>query len=98
MLLSQDVDLGRELKDRAGAPALDELGDGRGVGDVALDELGAVLQGGREVLAAAGRKVVEDDDLLAPFDQGVDQVGSDEARSACDQRWHGGPIYSLALP
>ena len=52
--------------------------------DVALDELCA--RG--DVLALAGRERVDHDDLVALDDQRVDDVGSDEAGAAGDDRSH----------
>src|SRR5690606_30885576 len=62
----------------------DRPGDGVGVGDVALDDLDA----GREVVQPAGGEVVEHHDVVAPGQEGVDEVRADEAGAAGDERPH----------
>ena len=42
-------------------------------------------EGAVEVLAAAGREVVEHRHLVAPLEQGVDEVRADESGAAGDQ-------------
>ena len=56
-----------------------------------------MLQRRREILATAGREVVKDHHVVAPRQQGVDEVGADEARASCDQGQHGGAIYRCGL-
>ena len=43
----------------------------------------------REVLAPAGREVVDDPHLVAAREQRVDEVGADEAGAAGDESAHG---------
>jgi len=45
-----------------------------------------------DVVMAAGGEVVEDHDLVPARQQGVGEVGSDEARSTGDQHAHGGSL------
>ena len=54
------------------------------VADVPLDERG----GGVQVLALAGREVVDRDDLVAALDEPVDEVRPDEPGSTGDDRPH----------
>src|SRR4051812_26042573 len=65
--------------------SLDRPARGLGVADVADDQLGVAV----DVLAPAGREVVEHAHLRAAPDQGVDEVGPDEAGAAGHQ--HGPP-------
>ena len=58
------------------------------VADVELDQLGAGRQRPVEVLAAAGREVVDDRHLVAAREQRVDQIRADEAGAAGDQSLH----------
>jgi len=90
--------LAGQVEDRVGRAALDRPGDGALVGDVRLDELRAGLERSAEVLASSRRQVVEDLDLVAPLQEGVDQVLADEARPTGDQRPHGHAIYPPLLP
>ena len=48
----------------------------RAVADVALDERRAAVERRGQVLALAGGEVVEDDDLVAAVQQGVDEIAS----------------------
>ena len=48
-----------------------------------------------EVLALAGGEVVDDGHLVAAGDEGVDDVGADEAGSACHEGTHGEGMYAL---
>ena len=66
----------------------------RGVADVALDERRAAVERRVEVLALARGEVVEDDDLVAAVEQGVDEVGADEAGAAGDECTHGRRCYA----
>ena len=52
-------------------------------------QLGALLERGLEVRQPAGREVVDDVDLVAVRDEGVDEVGADEAGAAGDEGLHG---------
>ena len=45
-----------------------------------------------EVLALAGRQVVEHDDVVAAFHQCIDEVRADEARSPGNQSPHAGRV------
>ena len=45
-----------------------------------------------DVVVAAGREVIEDHDLVAPCQQGVDEVGPHEASSPGDEHAHGGSL------
>ena len=76
-----DVGLGGEMQDDVRPQLGSERLDG-GIADVELVELGA----GGEVLARAGREVVDDVHLVPAREQRVDDVRADEARSACDER------------
>ena len=58
------------------------------VGDVALDQDGARLEGPGEVLALPAGEVVDHEDLVAAGDQRVHHVRADEPGAACDQRSH----------
>jgi hypothetical protein len=55
------------------------------VADVLLEEARA----GVDVLALAGREVVDDRHLVAAREQGVDEVRPDESRTPCHRRPHG---------
>jgi hypothetical protein len=67
----------------------EDLGDRTGVGDARLAQDGASRQRPVEVLAPAGREVVEDGHLVAAGHQRIDQIGSDEPCSTRDQHPHG---------
>ena len=54
------------------------------VADVALDERGRRV----DELALAEGEVVDDDDVVAPRDEGVDEVRADEPGTACDRYAH----------
>jgi hypothetical protein len=74
-----DVGLRSEMEDDVGPRCVDP------VADVALDE-------GRlraQELALPSGEVVDHDDVVAPRDERVHQVGADEARSTGDDRTHG---------
>src|SRR5207248_8841058 len=75
-LVEDDLDAARRRVHALVAPelALDEL-------DVALDV--------REVVAAAGREVVEDADVVAALEQAADEIRADEPGAAGDQHLHG---------
>ena len=79
------VDLGGQVEDDLGRRAPDQVAHRLGVADVELDELGAGADRAVEVLAPAGREVVENGHLVAPLEQGVDEVRADEAGAARDQ-------------
>ncbi len=80
-----DIHLGREVEDRLGAKALDELGDRPCLAQVGLDQLGSLPERIGEVLAPSGREVVQHGDLVTALEQRVDQIRADEARAARDQ-------------
>ena len=67
----------------AGDQRLDQLGVQNGSFDEL--ELRPIHDGG-EIGAAASRKVIQDGDTLAILDEAFDQVRTDEARAASDQR------------
>ena len=80
-----DVRLGGEVDDRVAAAgrAFHICGDR----DIALEELDGVE---REVRGVAGvGELVEDDDVVAGREEPLDQVGADEAGTACDEDAHG---------
>jgi hypothetical protein len=52
--------------------------------DVRDDELGSL----GDILAVAGREVVDDPDIVAAGKQYVDYVRADEAGASCDDRPH----------
>ena len=76
-LVEDDVDAGHRRPHRRLVP------------DVAFDQFGV----GRHVVGEAGREIVEHPDLEAFGQEPVGQVRPDEARSAGDERPHGGPPY-----
>ena len=78
-----DVGLGGEMQDDVRPKLGSERLDGR-IADVELVELGA----GGEVVARAGREVVDDVHLVPAREQRIDDVGADEAGAACDERTH----------
>ena len=45
-----------------------------------------------DIVAATRAEVVEDDDLVAPCDERVDEVGADEPGPAGDERAHRGRL------
>src|SRR2546427_8435879 len=49
----------------------------------------------REVLAATGREIVQDHDIVPRADQVLDQVRPDEPRASRDQTSHGGPASHI---
>ncbi len=67
--------------------ALGGPADRRQVGDAALHHLDAIAHA-LQVLALAGREVVEHDDRVAAPHQGLDEVRADEPRAARDQDLH----------
>lgn len=67
---------------------LDEVIYELGIADVALDEVEFVGDMG-DVLAVAGRKVIQDRHGLSTGDQGVAEVAADKASSTCDEHAHG---------
>ena len=78
-----DVGLRGEMEDDVRPELRAERLD-RGIADVELVELGA----GGEVLARAGREVVDNVHLVPAREQRVDDMGADEPRAACDERTH----------
>src|SRR5437879_1361382 len=77
------VHLRRVEVQHRGARVADQFAE-RGIGDVEPVEAGLGVQ----VLAAAGREVVDDDHLVAGRDVGVDHVRADEARPTRHQYLH----------
>jgi hypothetical protein len=82
------VDLRREVEDRLGPLGRDHAAQLGRVADVDHAQPRAALQGTVEVLAAAGREVVDDGDLVTAIEQGVNEVRPDEAGTAGDDRAH----------
>ena len=76
------------MEDHLGLRPLDRLRDRLGVAHVEFDQLRPVADRRVEVLAPAGREIVEHRDLVALVHQGVDEVGPDEAGAACDESLH----------
>ena len=74
-----DVGLRREVEDDVGV-------DRERLADVVLEQ----RRGGVHVLALAGGEVVDDRHVVAARDERVDEIRPDEARTACDDRPHGG--------
>ena len=87
------VGLRGEMEDDVGPRLAQQSAHGAGVAHVGLLERGAVAQGAGQVLPPPAREVVDCQHLVAPGDEGVDQVGSDETRAACDY----GPAGSCAI-
>ena len=77
-----DVRLGGEVEDRLGPHAVEDVVER--LANVVLDEVRA--RG--DVLALARHERVHDDDVVAASREGVDDVGSDEAGAAGDDRAH----------
>ena len=83
------VDLRAEVEDASGFTRSTSSTHRVGVADVCLDELGAAArERAVEVLAPAGREVVDDGHLVAALEQRVDEVRADEAGAACDECPH----------
>ena len=78
-------------RDRPRRPRDDVL-----VGDRALDYEQLRVRG--QVVAPAGRVVVDDDDVVAPLEQAVGKVRPDEARAAGDQNLSCGDLFSFVEP
>jgi hypothetical protein len=57
-------------------PIFEGAGHRLRVGDIRLDQLGALRQGAAHVLLPARGEIVEDHDTIAPSDEGVDEVPS----------------------
>ncbi len=74
-----DVGLRGEVEDDGGAGGVDA------VPDVAVDEGRRRVQ----VLALAGGEIVDDDHLVTPLHERIDEVRADEARTSGDDRAHG---------
>lgn len=77
----------RSLMEDDLAPA-DGVVDALVASQIALDQLNLVLDA-REVVAVAGREVVEDPDLVTAGEQFLNEVRADEARPTCDEDAHG---------
>ena len=58
-----------------------------GVEDAARHDLGTAVHG-RQPVGAAGREVVEDDNVITAFGQGADEVMTDESGAAGDEDPH----------
>ena len=67
----------------------EQRGHGVAVGDARLVQPCAGGQRAVEVLAPAGGEVVDDADVVAALEQGVDEVRADEAGPAGHERAHG---------
>ena len=80
----------------SGVVRADQVGHRLGVADVDLDQLGAGGDRAVEVLAPPGGEVVENGHLVAPLEEGVDEVRADEAGAAGDQSPHRGADASVA--
>jgi hypothetical protein len=70
------------VEDRLGTDLLEEHVER--LADVVDVELRALVQ----VLALAGREVVDGEDLVTADDERVDDVGADEPGAACDYYTH----------
>jgi hypothetical protein len=55
-----------------------------GIARITLERLYII----REIRRGPGGHVVHDDNLPSRLEQGIDDMGSDETRSACDQSFH----------
>ena len=73
-----NIGLRGEVEDDLGAVDVDA------VADVALHERGRRV----DELAPAEGEVVDHDDVVAPLDEGIDEVRADEPRTACDRYAH----------
>ena len=87
------VGLRGEVEHDVRAPLAQQPAHGAGVAHVGLLERGAVAQRGGQVLPPPAREIVDRHHLVAPGDERVDQVGSDETRAARDY----GPAGSCAI-
>lgn len=58
--------------------------DGIGIGDVFFVEGGEDI----EVVDGAGGEVIDDDDLMSLFYDGISEMRSYEPRSACNENFH----------
>jgi hypothetical protein len=67
----------------------EDAGDRVRVADVGAVQPHPALQRAGEIGLLAGGQVVDDGDLVAAVDEGVDEVGADEAGSAGDEGAHG---------
>ena len=82
-----------EVEHDVGPPLAQQPAHGAGVAHVGLFERGAVAQRAGQVLPPPAREVVNCQHLVAPGDERVDQVGTDETRAARDY----GPAGSCAI-
>jgi hypothetical protein len=76
---------------RNGVDALDGCGDRAGVADVPPHTLRCRVEVGRSAGVGEGVEGVQDSDLVAALDEGVDYVRADEAGAADDE-------YTRPLP
>ena len=83
-----DVDLGGEVEHDLGTRRGEDRRHGAGIGDVDHVQLSAAAERLVEIRLPAGRKVVDHGDSIAPGEQRVDHVRSDEAGAAGDQAVH----------
>jgi hypothetical protein len=67
----------------------DDLGQLLVVADVRAVQPRPALEGPGQVALLAGGEVVDDGDLVPALEQGIDEIGSDEAGSAGDEGAHG---------
>ena len=76
------------MEDRLRTLLGQQSGHGVAVGDARLVEPRAGRERAVEVLAPAGGEVVDDADVVAALEQGVDEVRADEAGAAGHERAH----------
>jgi hypothetical protein len=82
------VDLGGEVEDHLGPEARDDVVHGLRLSDVDVGERGAVRDRLLEVLALAGREIVDHGDLVTAREKRVDEIRSDEAGAAGNECIH----------
>ena len=82
------VDLRGQVEHHLGPDALEQVAHRVGVADVELRQLGPGGERRLDVLALAGRDVVENRDLVTPLEQGIHEVRADEAGPAGHERAH----------
>ena len=84
------------MEDDVGAGVAEQLVHRRGVGDARLVQHRAGGEGAVEVLALTGGEVVDDAHAPTFREQGVDEVGADEAGPAGHERVHRATAYGRA--
>jgi dTMP kinase len=76
------------VEDRVGRDVFEEVDQRLAVADVRLDQTRAVRKRLLDVLALAGRQVVDDHHLVTALKKGVDYVRPDEPGASCDHGFH----------